>query len=174
MRIILNYLLNPEILPENIWNIVKIIRVLFFLFSGFLIFIILLSWKKSNWLKVRYLERMNEFLKVKTYDVNKFSKNWQKIKKRTELELEAEYRLAIIEADAMLEEVLTRIGYTQKTLDEKIDSMTIVELKNIEDLKIIRKIRNSIVHDPSYRLTLDKTKEALLIYENSLKELGVI
>ena len=141
--------------------------------SVILFLVVFLVLLKTQWLYRRFFEDASEFVKFKSHETSKFLKEWKKILKKQESGSEAEYKLAIIEADSLLDEVLKRMGHTEETIEEKIKTILSSEIKNIEELKEARKTRSSVVYDPDYELALGKTKETLKIYEEALKNLRV-
>jgi hypothetical protein len=52
-----------------------------------------------------------------------------------------------------------------------LQKVTAGTLPNVEEVWEAHKIRNNIVHDPDYRLSLDEAKRALEIYEKALTDL---
>lgn len=166
---ILNFLLYPEF---SGWLLVfKIIFVFFSLIlPGFIVFALL----KSSWLKRMILWDLKEFLTYRAYLVTKYIKEWKEIKKRLESGLEAEAKLAIIEADVLLNKVLKDMGYEGKTLGEKLDKLTSDILVNLEEVREAHKIYSDIIHDPTYRLNLNEAKRAILIYEKALLHLQAL
>lgn len=139
----------------------------------FLIFIIYFV-VKTAWIKHRFLFNAVEFFTYKPYGVKKAGKQWDKTKKRLESGLDSEYKLAIIEADSMLDDVLKRIGHKGETLGERLKQLTPDLLSSINDVWEAHKIRNNIVHDPDYKLNSGEARKALEIYEKTLSELGAI
>jgi len=88
--------------------------------------------------------------------------------------LESEAKLALIEADALLDETLKRLGYPGESLGERLEKLTVDILPNLEEIQKIHKIRNNIIHDPTYKLNLEEAKKALVIYEKALINLDVL
>lgn len=104
----------------------------------------------------------------------KVPKSWQEISSRIESAEEANYKLAIIEADGLLDDVLKKMGYPGETMSERIQRITPGQLKSIYELQEAHKIRNNILHDPNFRLTSQKTREVIGLYEKVLRELDVV
>jgi len=119
------------------------------------------------------LQDMTEFLTYRPYGVKKIVKIWSKIKGRLESGSESEYKLAVIEADSILNDILERMGFKGETLGNRLKQVTTAILPSIEEVGEAHKIRNNIVHDPDYKLTLDQTQKALEIYERALRDLQV-
>jgi len=167
---ILNYLISP---PSSVWFL--IIKILFILFSAFLLgFIIFALAGGTLWLKRLIIWDWQEFFTFRPFGAKKETKQWLKIKERLDTGFESDYKLAVIEADNMLDENLIKMGYTGETLMEKLEKLTTVSLPNIEEVKEVHKIRNNIVHDPDYRLTLEEAKRTIEIFEKALTDLQIL
>ncbi len=171
---IISYLNDPSLVPSPYYQIIIVAKFLFLGISIFFIGLSIYILIHSQWLKLRYTQDFSEFSKFKSYEFEKFTKDWKKIMKRLETGLESEYKLAVIEADAMLEQVLERMGHTEPTIEEKIDKITSNDIPSIEDLKAVRDTRNGVIHDPDYDLSQEKAKEVLAIYEKAFRELKIL
>lgn len=141
------------------------VSAFFFLFTIFLLF-------KTQWLRYILLEDIAEFLTYKPYGLKKVTRPWAKIMARLETGLEEEFKLAVIQADSMLNETLKKMGYRGETLKDRLDQLTLATLPNIDQIFEAHQIRNKIVHDPDYRLTLDEARRVLRIYEQAFRDLG--
>jgi len=169
MNDLISYLILPETVSQ-LWFL-KILFIIFSLISlGFIIFFLL----KSSWLKYFVIYDLFEFLTYQSYKSKVITKQWKKIKKRLETDLEAEYKLALIEADSLLDEVFKKKGFEGDTLAEKLKKINIDILPNLEEIWQAHKIRNNIVHDPDYQLSFDEAKRTISIYEKALIDLEVI
>jgi len=159
-----------KFMPPGIFLSLKII---FIVASLFLLFIFFRSLRKSTWLRYRLWEDMLEFLTYRPYGIKKIAKIWSKIKGRLEAGSESEYKLAVIEADSMLNGILARMGYKGEGLGDRLKQLTTDILPNVEETREAHKIRNNIVYDPDYKLTLDQAQKVLKIYEQALQDLQV-
>ncbi len=167
---ILEYILNPELLPGIFFNIYVIIKFLFMIAAVSLLTLIIFLLTKTDWLYIHYLEDFTEISKMKTYEVSLMSKEWKKIKKKAEKATESERKLAVLDADKLLERALTRFGYEGKTSGEKIKQCEDID----KEIWEAHQIRSDIVHDPSIRLSEEVTRKALMIYERALEKLKAI
>ncbi|MGB3988405.1 MAG: hypothetical protein WBK67_01785 [Minisyncoccales bacterium] len=172
--LILEYLLNPKIVPSPYIQVISWMKISFIIISFLLISLIIYIFISSNWLKYRAMEDISEFVKFQPYGSDKYVKEWRKIAKRLNSGIEAEFKLAIIETDAMLGEILQKMGYNEGSTEKSLSKVTDIEIQNIEELKEARQIRNGVVHDPDYQLTKEKAKEVMDIYQESFRNLGVI
>jgi hypothetical protein len=168
------FILEPELLsPElQFWLFVfKIIFLVFgFFFLGFTIWALIFT----SWLKRAILQDLKEFLTFKPFEAQIFLPKWKKIKERIASGIEAELKLAILEADSLLDQFLKRQGYKGETLEEKLELLTEDILSNINEVKEAIKVKRAIIEDPSYRLSFQEAKKTLSIYERALKDLQAI
>jgi len=157
---------------NEIISILLILKIPFIVFTLICLIFIIYFTAKSSWLRYYLIQDLVEFFTYRPFGLKKIVKQWAKIKGRLETGLESEYKLAIIEADSLLNETLERMGYQGETLGERLKNITSDILPNLEQVWQSHKIRNNIVHDPDYTLSLDEAKKALAIYEKALLDLG--
>jgi ABC-type multidrug transport system fused ATPase/permease subunit len=150
-------------------------KIIFLLFALVFIAAIIYFLKNSTWLRRIFLQDFIEFATFSSYMMGKITKTWRKITERLERGTEDEAKLAILEADEILNGTLNKIGYTrEETLGEKLDEITSDTISNIEEIREVHKIRNNIIHDPDYRLNLAEAQRAIFIYEKALRDLEVL
>lgn len=166
---ILNFLISPPKTPEL--QMVKAIFLFFtFVFTAFIIWILF----KSTFLKRLFIWDLIEILRGRAFKGGEQAKKWEEIKSRLLKKSEDEAKLAILEADSLLDEVLKKSGYPGETLEEKLENLTSAVLPDLEEVKKAHRIRNSIVADPAYRLTLEEAEKNLKIYERALTYLEAL
>ncbi|MDO8264940.1 MAG: hypothetical protein Q7T34_01055 [Candidatus Parcubacteria bacterium] len=168
-----NFAIN-YVKSQEVQNILLPVRIIFIgtgvFFFGFIIFALL----NTKWLRQKFLESAVEFFTFKPYGLKRMTNVWNKVIKRLENPSEAEYKLAIIEADSLLNDLLKGMSFAGKTLEDKLKNLTEATLPSVNKVLEAHQVRNNIVHDPDYRLTLDKTKEVIGIYEQALIEMEAI
>ena len=150
-----------------------IIKTLFILISLYFFAGIIYFLSKTHYLQWLYGESVTSLLTQKPYGIKKINKRWKQIVERLKSGSEEEYKLSIIEADALLDEILKKIGYKGKTIEERFDKMTTEVLSNLEELKKAHQIESDIVRDPNYMLGREEAKKILLIYKKAFEELEV-
>ncbi len=100
---------------------------------------------------------------------------WNEIKKRMDSENFTEWRMAIIEADALLDEIIKKIGYKGENFGERLKSIEPSDFDNLQNIWEAHKVRNQIVHDvDKFVLSKEESKEIVGKYEKALKELKYI
>ncbi len=117
---------------------------------------------------------LQEFTTYHPYGVKKLYKQWQKIKMRLDTGLESEHKLAVIEADSILDDTLKKSGFAGETLGEMLEKLTEATVTNLSDVIGAHKIRNNVVHDPDYQMSLDEAHYAIQAYEKALTDLQAI
>lgn len=95
--------------------------------------------------------------------LKKNQKRWLKIEKKLNSGQEANYKLAILEADALYDEYLKILGYEKEK-----------GLSNIDDIKMAKGVRKKIVDDNQYVLTREEAEKSVYAYKKGLGELGVL
>ena len=165
---VIGFLTNPPF--QGFFLVLKIIFILaFFYFFVSIVYFV----KKSHYLEWLLLEPLRDRLTRKDYGMKKIDSEWNKILKRLVGATESDYKLAIIEADGMLDDVLKKLGYKGDSLGNRLKIVTPEVISNLEDVWKAHNVRSCIIRDPNYQLTLEETKKTLAIYEKSFKDLDV-
>ena len=102
------------------------------------------------------------------------TERWQKTLARLETAQEAEYKLAVIEADSMLNETLKRMAFPGATIDERLQNLSAAIVANVGEVQEAHALRNNVVHDPNFRLSLDDAKKTLSAFEKTFQSLDLI
>ncbi|MFH1841529.1 MAG: hypothetical protein ABH800_02090 [Candidatus Nealsonbacteria bacterium] len=166
---VITFLVSPEI-QEKIFPI----KVAFLAISAIFIVVTIVLVFKTKWFQWYAGEVFTEFFSFRPFGKKKITKTWIKITKRLEAGSESEYKLAVIEADDMMENSLKKMGYAGQTVEEKLQNLTSVILPNIEEVKEAHRIRNNIVHDPDYRLSLEEAKKTLDAYGKAFDSFQIL
>ena len=86
-----------------------------------------------------------------------------------------DWKLAIIEADSMLEELLEQLGFKGETLGERLKSVTQDKFKNLTLAWEVHTIRNRIAHEGvNFEVSAREAKRVIAIYEQIFREYGFI
>ncbi len=126
----------------------------------------------SSWLQYKFLENLIEFFSWQAYGQREMSKQWDRIKKRTESGNESDYKLAIIDADDFLAEILDDRGYDGKSFEEIIKKAGKLISPILDDVLKAHIIRNSIVYNSDYKISVADAKKILETYESATKGIG--
>lgn len=159
------------IIAPSFDGILGIARIFFIIVSVAMAALAVLFAFKSNWLEHSYWEDTTEFMTFRPHGVKKMLKVWNKIKARLDTGLESEYKLAVMEGDSVLDDILRKMGYKGESLGERLEKLTPATLPNLEDIKEGHKMRTNILHNPDQGLSLDEAKKTLFAYEKALESL---
>jgi len=100
---------------------------------------------------------------------------WNHVRELIESPQDSDWRQAIIEADIILDDMLTRLGYHGAGVGEKLKSADPSHFKTLNEAWEAHKVRNEIAHQGSaYPLTDHIAYRTILHYENVFKEHGEI
>lgn len=103
------------------------------------------------------------------------NEKWEKVIKYANSENESDWRLAIIEADVMLEELLHASGYVGESVGDILKSIDKSEFLTIEDAWNAHRVRNAIAHSGGdFKLSERETKRVVALFENVFREFRLI
>jgi len=101
-------------------------------------------------------------------------KAWKQIQKRLRSDRMNDLKLAVLEADKILDEILRMAGYGGKNLDERLEEMSPDEFSNLEELKQVHKFKHRISNEPDLVITFNEAQIAVDIYKKVFQELDLI
>jgi hypothetical protein len=85
-----------------------------------------------------------------------------------------DWKLAIIEADIMLDDVLKQRGYVGNSLGERLKGISPGQLNSLDDAWEAHKIRNRVAHDGAdFVLTKREAEETINRYRRVFSEFGM-
>lgn len=149
------------------------VKLVFIAFAMFFLAAVIYFMVNSSWLQYKFLEDVTEFFSWQSYGLRQISKKWERIKKRVEIGTESEYKLAIIEADDFLTEVLEDGGYEGKDFQDSLQKAGRLIAPILSEVTSAHEVRNSIVYNPDYRLDAEQAKKILRIYESAINTIGI-
>ncbi|MEK7604301.1 MAG: hypothetical protein AAB442_00675 [Patescibacteria group bacterium] len=100
---------------------------------------------------------------------------WEQIQELIAGETPSQWREAIIEADILLDETLTKAGYLGESVSEKLKSLDNHAFASIQDAWDAHKVRNQIAHEGSnFELSADLARRTIARYESVFREFKVV
>lgn len=141
--------------------------------SGILLWLIIFIIVKTHFIgeKTRYFFDVlgkNRISKRRTVKI------WKQILRRFDTGDDSNLKLAIIEADKVLDELLKLSGYEGETMGDRLKQITSANLSNISEIWQAHKIRNRIVHEPDFKLDRGEAWMCVEIYKKAFQEFGLI
>lgn len=99
------------------------------------------------------------------------NEKWEIIIEHIESENGNDWRLAILEADIVLGEMLDKLGYRGEGIGEQLKSVDKSDFTTIDDAWEAHKIRNSIAHEgASFLITEREAKRIIGLYKKVFEE----
>jgi hypothetical protein len=151
----------------DLFKVISIVISAFFI--GCTVYFII----KTGWLALR-LDRIKDVILKSNMPKKRSIKAWQGIKKHFFAGDEANLKLALLEADKVLDETLRLSGFQGETLGDKLKRIQPAQLPNIQEIWEAHKLRNRLAHEPNFNLNRDLAERALTIYEQAFKDLGLL
>lgn len=107
--------------------------------------------------------------------VEEKNEKWERVLAHANSVNPSDWRLAIIEADVMLDEVLQVSGYHGDGVGEMLKSVDRSDLLTLDAAWEAHKVRNEIAHaGGDYQLTEREARRVITLFESVFKELRII
>lgn len=108
-------------------------------------------------------------------DISPNARRWEKIATHLHSEKESDWRLAVLEADIMLDEFVTNLGYQGDSLGEKLKRIEKSDFTTLDSAWEAHAIRNKIAHEgASFALSEREAKRVVKLYEEVFREFKYI
>jgi len=166
---IISFLVSPEIQQRLLWVKFGFLSVSLILLIAIVILIL-----KTHYFQWLFVQDFWEFFTFRPFGAKRITRIWNKITKRLSTGLESESKMAIVEADDLLDASLRRMGFAGQTLEEKLSKLTSATVGNLDDVYAAHKVRNNIVHNPDYRLSQDEAKVTMDAYQKAFNSLQIL
>ncbi len=109
------------------------------------------------------------------YDISPNAGRWERITGHLESEKESDWRLAVLEADIMLDEFVTHLGYQGDSLGEKLKRIEKSDFTTLDSAWEAHAVRNRIAHEgAAFALTEREAKRVIKLYEEVFREFKYI
>jgi len=128
---------------------------------------------KTGWLALR-IDRVRDVVLKSNLPKKRSIKAWQNVKKLFFAGDDNSLKLAILEADKTLDEALKAAGFIGENIGERLKQVNKAQLPNIEEVWEAHKLRNRLVHETDFKLNRSLARKALLIYEKTFEDLGLL
>ncbi|MBI2054587.1 MAG: hypothetical protein HYT39_00595 [Candidatus Sungbacteria bacterium] len=102
------------------------------------------------------------------------AKPWLEIQQKMTSSNPADWSIAVIQADGVLDKILKASGYIGDTMGDRLKQINSAELNAIDDVWRSHKIRNQLAHGAAGALTRQMAEEAIKGYAKAFKELNYI
>lgn len=128
---------------------------------------------ETGWLRIR-MERIQDVVLKTDVSKKRVQASWDDIEAHFFAGDDNDLRVAIIEADTLLDDALRGAGIPGAQLGDRLKKVKTSQLPNVEEVWQAHKIRNRIAHESDFVLKRDLAEKALTVYEKALQSLGVL
>jgi hypothetical protein len=161
-------------LLSNLWTIYSVIALAL---SALFIAGIIYSYIRSGQIGEEIGERIaaQERMWREYHNGSIENTRWQSVQAHLSSENPNDWKLAIIEADVLLDRMLDKAGYTGATIGDKLKSATNRSFATLDDAWEAHRVRNQIAHGGSdFVLTHRIAQDTLIKYERVFREFSFI
>jgi hypothetical protein len=156
----LRVLINNWFGPSLVW-----LQVVSVLLSGLFIWGIVFIITKISYFNGK-VETYMDILGFGNLTKRRSLKGWEQIKKRIISPAQQDWKLAILEADKILNEILKMAGYLGTDLGKKLEILTAENLSNLDEIKKAHSLADKIMKDPGMEL---KKEDAIIVLKSFKK-----
>ncbi|OGG45221.1 hypothetical protein A2673_02400 [Candidatus Kaiserbacteria bacterium RIFCSPHIGHO2_01_FULL_50_13] len=127
---------------------------------------------------IRHFERVALYSKAKpvaSLHVSRSHLRWRRIQEHVSSDNEHSWRLAILEADIMLNELLDVLGYRGETMADKMKQVVRGDFNTIDLAWEAHKVRNRVAHEGAEHLLSGReARRVISLYEQVFREFKFI
>lgn len=127
---------------------------------------------ETNWLGYR-VHNFRHIVLQSNISRKEAQESWHRIEEHFYRGSESDLKVAILEADKLLNDALREAGIMGIQLGDRLKKANAGQVPNLNELWQAHKLRNQIAHEPNFRLKRDLAERALHTYETALKNLGI-
>ncbi len=164
-------------------TIIPYLKILSFLFCIVLLYLTILIYRR--FLKVRKKEAekyappknmvADDAVGAGTFTQNPNNKRWTRVLEHVESKSPNDWKIAIIEADSILDDMTKSMGYHGDTLGERLKAVEVSDFNTLNNAWDAHKVRNQIAHEGSnFQLNERETRRVIALYESVFKEFKYI
>ena len=188
---------NPEAWFHHGGNFFKAIYEFIFLSGTFktiltlfsVFFFTVIAYCAVRLLEIRHKEKKHLMHELAEYAANQKEKEkkqkegeavsenerWRKVLTYIFSDNSADWKLAIIEADSILENLVTELGFRGENLGEKLKNATQETFRPLSIAWEVHGVRNKIAHEGlSYDISAHEAKRIIALYEQIFREFGYV
>ena len=101
------------------------------------------------------------------------TRRWQEVRSASQQHGQMGMKMALVEADTLLDSALKSIMMPGETLGERL-KMACYKYPKLKDVWWAHKLRNQLVHQHDFKLSDRQTRQALDEFEKALKTLNIL
>ena len=153
---------DSSLLPLEIFSVL----ISMALIAGIIALII-----RTGWFSLR-VDRVRDVILKTDMPKKRTTAAWAEVQKHLFLGNANDLKMAVVQADNVLNDALRYAGIRGLTLGDRLKNIKRGQVPNLEDVWAAHKLRNDIAHGTNFPLKRDTAERALEAYETALKNLG--
>ena len=171
------------IFSQETWDIVKAILTVVSIFC-----ITVMAYCAVRMFEIRKKEKMHLQEEIEEYrekqaereeerkktEATSSNPSWVRVINYLRSQEEANLKLAVIEADNMLDQLMSQLGFEGDSLGEKLKSADLNKFKDLPIAWEAHSIRNKIAHESDFVLSSREANRVVSLYQQIFHEYGFI
>jgi hypothetical protein len=150
-----------------------VIKIFSILVSGILIYGIIYTTLKSNWLTHKSDEWADIIGKGKL-SKRRIVRGWKQILAGINSPDRKNWKLAVLESDKILIEMLNLSGYKGSNPDNKLKQVRPEVFPNLEELRYAHKVSDRILREPDFSVSHEEAVKLIRAYATAFREFDLI
>ncbi|MAG12310.1 hypothetical protein CL630_00675 [bacterium] len=162
-------LIGFEVDEKLLWNI-------FLFFTVVLLFGIVYSVTKLREVRKREEEHWSglHVTALENVDTSERNYRWEKILDQIDSFNESDWRVAIMDADSMLGDMLDKMEYIGESIGEQLRGIEQSDFRTLSQAWEAHKVRNKLAHEGEFILTKRETRRVIDLYREVFEEFHYI
>lgn len=150
-----------------------LLYVISIIISLLLLWLAIYAMMGSGWLRFKY-DMWSDILGIGDIGKRRQLRGWRQILKRLQTEDMGNWKTALLEADAIFDEILKASGYRGETVHDRFSQLPLEALSVRDRILIAHEIRDKILQEPEFVITKQQAMDVARVYQQAFRELGLI
>lgn len=160
--------------PETLSAVARIVKAgLFVLIVLLLASIVVVAWKARQYLLGEQREKLRG-TDIEIHPKAKTRRRWREVERQLQSPSHGAYKLAVIEADKLVDVFLKKAGYQGERMQDRLNQLNSNDFPLLDKLWEAHRTRNLIVHDLDADVPKSQAEKAVKIFGEVLKAMKVI
>jgi hypothetical protein len=170
IKIVLDNLID---LWPTLFSVLGVMRIIAIIVSVIFVIAIIILLRLNDYLIYRFAEPLSDLFIKKPYLGIRIGREWKEIVKRVKEGDEEERKLAVADADEILNESLNKLGFGGDNLEEKLERVSEDIFPTAEEIKAVHQESKNIIYNPDKELSKKEAMRIIDVYEKTIKELQI-
>ncbi len=99
---------------------------------------------------------------------------WRKIVQKMKSEDPMQWKVSILEADKIMDDMIRAAGFRSITTDERFKQITPEFVANFDEIQAAHKVRNRCAQEPDFMVAKEEAIQTLRAYKKAFQEFGLL